>query len=153
MVVWSAGVTPVEFIHVLPFPKDRDGRLLTDDHLRVKGLTDVYAAGDCMAIDGRPFPSTAQTAQQQGKYIARSYKKLARRKPVPPFRYRHYGMLAYIGGGRALADLSSVKGKGFAAWLFWRSAYVTKIVSLKNKILVLFDWAKNFVFGRDLSKF
>jgi len=62
-------------------------------------------------------------------------------------------MLAYVGGGRALADLESVKGRGFAAWLFWRSAYVTRIVSVKNKTLVLFDWLKTAVFGRDLSKF
>jgi len=46
-----------------------------------------------------------------------------------------------------------VKGRGFATWLFWRSAYLTRIVSLKNKTLVLFDWLKTAVFGRDLSKF
>jgi NADH:ubiquinone reductase (non-electrogenic) len=62
-------------------------------------------------------------------------------------------MLAYIGSGKALADLSSFKGKGFSTWLFWRSAYLTRLVSLKNKILVLFDWFKTFFFGRDISRF
>ena len=153
MVVWTAGVIPAPLIQGLQMAKDTGGRLLTDEYLRVKGVAEVFAMGDCMAIEGKPFPSTAQTAQQQGKYLARSFNILAKGKPASPFRYRHYGMLAYIGGGRALADLSSVKGRGFAAWLFWRSAYVTKIVSLKNKILVLFDWLKTSVFGRDLSRF
>ena len=153
MAVWTAGIAPVGFVQRLPLAKDESGRLLTDERLCVKGLTDVFAAGDCMAIEGRPFPSTAQTAQQQGAYLARAFNRRGSEKHVPRFRYRHYGMLAYVGSGRALADLESVKGKGFAAWLFWRSAYVTRIVSLKNKTLVLFDWLKTAVFGRDLSRF
>jgi NADH:ubiquinone reductase (non-electrogenic) len=62
-------------------------------------------------------------------------------------------MLAYIGSHKALANTSHYKGSGFTAWLFWRSVYITKLVSLKNKILVLFDWFKTFVFGRDVSNF
>jgi NADH:ubiquinone reductase (non-electrogenic) len=62
-------------------------------------------------------------------------------------------MLAYVGGNRALADLETFKGRGWATWLFWRSAYISRIVSLKNKTLVLFDWIKAQVFGRDTSQF
>jgi NADH:ubiquinone reductase (non-electrogenic) len=62
-------------------------------------------------------------------------------------------MLAYIGSNRALADLPQVKGRGFSTWIFWRSAYLTKLVSWKNKILVVFDWMKAFIFGRDSSRF
>lgn len=153
MVVWTAGIVPVRFIQNLDLPKDQAGRLLTDEFLRVKSLENVYAAGDAMAIEAQPFPSTAQTAQQEGKYLARSFNHMARSRPITPFAYRHYGMLAYVGGGRALADLASVKGRGFSAWVFWRSAYVTKLVSVKNKILVVFDWLKTLIFGRDLSKF
>ena len=70
-----------------------------------------------------------------------------------PFRYRHLGMLTYIGGRRALADLETFKGRGWVTWLFWRSAYLTRLVSVKNKVLVLFDWMKHRLFGRDISQF
>jgi NADH:ubiquinone reductase (non-electrogenic) len=63
------------------------------------------------------------------------------------------GMLTYIGGKRALADLKNVKLKGLSIWIFWRAIYLTKLVSLKNKILVLFDWFKTSLFGRDISRF
>jgi NADH:ubiquinone reductase (non-electrogenic) len=76
-----------------------------------------------------------------------------RNRPVKPFHYRHLGMLAYIGGNRALADLESFKGRGWATWLFWRSTYLSRIVSFKNKVLVLFDWMKALAFGRDSSHF
>ena len=42
---------------------------------------------------------------------------------------------------------------GIAAGLFWRSVYLTKLVSLANKAKVLFDWVKARLFGRDLSRF
>ncbi len=62
-------------------------------------------------------------------------------------------MLAYIGARQALADLPQVKWSGRTAWFFWRSVYLTKLVSLSNKIKVLFDWLKARLFGRDLSRF
>ena len=99
------------------------------------------------------FPATAQVAQQEGKYLAKALARTFRGLPLKPFRYRHYGMLAYVGSNRALADLAAVKGKGFSTWLFWRSAYLTRLVSFKNKVLVIFDWVKTFVFGRDISRF
>ena len=153
LVVWSTGIGPTELMQSLQFPQNRASRLLTDDYLRVSGTKNIYAAGDCATPLSQNIPATAQAAQQQGKYIARSFNNMAQEKPVAPFRYRHLGMLAYIGSRRALADLPNVKGRGFTAFLFWRSAYLTRLVSFKNKILVLFDWVKAFIFGRDISSF
>lgn len=119
----------------------------------VKGFENIYALGDCSVIETKPIPATSQVAQQQGKYLAKSLTRRARNKQVEPFEYRHLGMLAYVGGSKALADLEAVKGRGWATWLFWRSAYLSRIVSLKNKTLVMFDWIKAKVFGRDISQF
>jgi hypothetical protein len=55
--------------------------------------------------------------------------------------------------GKALADLPQAKWAGWTAWLFWRSVYITKLVSFSNKVKVLFDWLKAQMFGRDLSRF
>ena len=152
-VVWSAGIGPTDLASALPFPKDQNSRLLTDRHFLVHGTADVYAVGDCATFGDLNLPETAQVAQQAGHYLARHLQRTVSRRPTRPFRYRHYGMLAYVGSNRALADLATVKAKGFSTWLFWRSAYITKLVSLKNKMLVLFDWFKTFVFGRDISRF
>jgi len=153
ILVWSTGIGPTGFVRSLPFPKDTNGRISTDDYLRVEGLANVYSCGDCAVIRDRNYPATGQVAQQQGKYLARQFNRMARGKQADPFLYKNLGMLAYIGGSRALADLPSVKGRGYATWLFWRSAYVTRLVSTKNKILVIFDWLKTRIFGRDVSRF
>jgi NADH:ubiquinone reductase (non-electrogenic) len=153
LVVWSTGVGPNELVRSLSFPKDSSSRIITDEYFQVAGVPDVYALGDCATIRGKHLPATAQVAQQEGAYVARQLNSRARGKRARPFKYRHYGMLAYVGSGKALADLSAFKGKGFLTWLFWRSAYLTRLVSWKNKILVVFDWFKTRAFGRDVSRF
>lgn len=153
LLVWSTGNTQTPFVKSLPFEKDRASRLITDNFFHVKGFNHIFAFGDCATIEGQSLPATSQVAQQEGYYLARLLNAKAKNKSVHPFQYKHYGMLAYIGSNKALADLPQVKGKGFSTWLFWRSAYLTKLVRWKNKILVVFDWTKAFIFGRDASRF
>ncbi len=155
LIVWSTGYAPTEFTRSLPFEKDPAGRVFTDDRLRVRNWQDHYALGDCAALEGTPLPQTAQVAMQEGKYLGDALNGLARGREPKPFSFVNLGMLAYIGESEALADLPKlhVTGKGIATFLFWRSAYLTRLVTLKNKVQVIFDWSKALVFGRDLSKF
>lgn len=154
-VVWCSGVAATPFVGGLPFDRDRAGRLIVDPWLRVGGQGDVYAAGDCAAIEGNVLPLTAQVAMQQGKYLARALADRARGREPKPFAFKNLGMLAYVGDQQALAEIpaAKVRWRGALAYVFWRSAYLTRLVSFKNKVLVLFDWLKAAVFGRDLSRF
>ncbi|KAM0754869.1 putative NADH dehydrogenase [Meredithblackwellia eburnea MCA 4105] len=75
---------------------------------------------------------------------------------IKPFHYSHQGSLAYIGSDKAIADLPLMKGNlaaaGFATYYFWRSAYISQLFSLRNRILVFTDWCKCKVLGRDVSR-
>ena len=153
MVLWAGGLEPLPLVRDLGFPLDPRGRLPVDRTLRLPGVAGAFALGDCAAFGEPPLPATAQVAQQQGKHLARALRLEASGRNPPPFDFHSSGMLAYVGGGRALADLPQVKWSGRAAWLFWRSAYLTKLVSLASKVKVLFDWGKAAVFGRDTSRF
>lgn len=153
VLVWAAGVAPVELTAGLPFAKGKNGRILTDSFLRVLDHPDIYAIGDCALVQGSDLPMTGQVAQQQGKYLAKALNLSARGAVTRPFHFTDLGMLAYIGENRAVADLPGVSWRGFFAWLLWRSVYITKLVGLRNKARVLFDWARTRIFGRDVSSF
>ncbi|GAA5976660.1 hypothetical protein JCM11641_005654 [Rhodosporidiobolus odoratus] len=75
---------------------------------------------------------------------------------IPPFSYSHQGSLAYIGSDKAIADLPVLKGNlaaaGLATYYFWRSAYISQLFSLRNRLLVGTDWVKTKVLGRDVSR-
>lgn len=154
LVVWSTGNGPTELVQSLGVDLDRTKRLVTDEHFLIEGSDNIYAIGDCAVPANKPLAPTAQAAQQSGQHLAKVLNAVAKGQDPPPFKYKHMGMMAYIGDHRALADLGGgVEGKGFSTWLFWRSAYLTKLVSWQNKILVAGDWLRTLIFGRDISQY
>lgn len=152
LTIWAGGNAPRRFVENLGLELDR-GRIRVDERLRVIGRPSTFAIGDCAAVDDSPLPATAQVAQQQGAHLAESLVRVRRGLDPKPFEFGSQGMLAYIGGGKALADLPRATWSGRSAWLFWRSVYITKLVSVSNKVKVLFDWIKTAVFGRDTTRF
>lgn len=76
-----------------------------------------------------------------------------------PFQFLNLGILAYTGGGSALAQLQvtpadegRLKGKGKLGFGLWRSVYLSKQVSWRNRFLVFTDWTKAQLFGRDITR-
>ncbi|KAI0357779.1 FAD/NAD-P-binding domain-containing protein [Trametes cingulata] len=170
LLVWSTGLAPNPLIESITEAKkhERTNRsLLTDGNMNVimkdTGAPDpdVYAIGDAATIENEPLPATAQVANQQAKYLTKKLNALVRgRAPPPaPFKFHNAGSLAYVGDWEAIFDRTKAergpKGKetGRLAWLLWRSAYFTKTLSVRNKILVPMYWFLNWIFGRDLSRF
>uniref|UniRef100_A0A914EMT9 FAD/NAD(P)-binding domain-containing protein n=1 Tax=Acrobeloides nanus TaxID=290746 RepID=A0A914EMT9_9BILA len=156
LVVWSTGLAPREFTRRLDAKRNKQGQIVTDEYLRVisdKSLNS-YAVGDCSSIQHNPLPCTAQVAERQGRYIAKSLNKEAKSGYVSkPFIFKSQGMLAYIGENKALSDLPEFKLKGLPSWLLWRSAYLTRLGSWRLRIQVPLDWFKSYMFGRDTSRF
>ncbi|KAK5201942.1 NADH:ubiquinone oxidoreductase [Cryomyces antarcticus] len=83
-------------------------------------------------------------------------RRLRRVKRMGPFEYSHQGSLAYIGSEKAVADISWLTGNfatgGTLTYFFWRSAYLSMCFSTRNRILVIVDWVKAKMFGRDVSR-
>ena len=75
-----------------------------------------------------------------------------------PFQFLNLGILAYTGGGSALAqmtlapDAPAVKGSGKLGNAVWKSVYLSKQISLRNRLLVLNDWTNRRLFGRDITR-
>jgi NADH:ubiquinone reductase (non-electrogenic) len=153
LVVWSTGIAPRPLIRKLSLPKTPQGRIVVGDHLEVEGMSDVFAIGDCTEIKGTPLPATAQVASQQGKYLADAFNAEAAGKEVAPFKFRFLGLMTYIGHYQSLLDTDALSGTGFIEWLAWRSVYLTRLGSWKNKFQVPFNWLRTILWGRDVTNF
>lgn len=158
LVVWAAGIAPRPFIHNLALNKNKNGQLLTDKRLLVKGdvTQSIFALGDCADIDQLPLPCTAQVAERQGRYLAKTILNNSDDvdlNELAEFQFRSMGMLAYVGGYTAVTDTPDIKLSGFHSWLLWRSAYLTRLGSWRLRMQVPMDWLKTLVFGRDVSNF
>lgn len=73
-----------------------------------------------------------------------------------PFKFLNLGLLAFLGGGEALSQIQIGENKlieaGSTGFLLWRSVYIVKQVSTRTRLLVLFDWLKCKLFGRDTTR-
>ena len=158
--------------HKAQLVKDhKTGGIVTDDHLRAQItntptaegiskpatasqglLPDVFVIGDCSVVDNdRALPKTAQVASQEAVYLA---KTLNKGKPErQPFRFRNWGTMAYLGSWRAIHQSRADELKGRAAWILWRTAYLTYSMSVRNKVMVPVYWLISWLFGRDISRF
>ncbi|CAK9141786.1 unnamed protein product [Ilex paraguariensis] len=173
LLVWSTGVGPSEFVKALNLPKSPGGRIGVDEWLRVPSVEDIFALGDCAGFleqTGRPvLPALAQVAEREGKYLVELFNKIGKQnggkafsaKDIPlgdPFVYKHLGSMASVGRYKALVDLRQSKDAkgvslaGFISWFIWRSAYLTRVVSWRNRFYVAVNWATTLVFGRDNSR-
>lgn len=75
----------------------------------------------------------------------------------PPFRYTNLGSLAYIGNAAAfdipfLPERVGQVAGGLLAMYAWRSFYLSEQVDSRTRLLLLVDYIKRGVYGRDLSK-
>ncbi|XP_068644179.1 internal alternative NAD(P)H-ubiquinone oxidoreductase A1, mitochondrial-like [Aristolochia californica] len=172
LLVWSTGVGASPFVRSLEFPKAPGGRIGIDEWLRVPSVQDVFCIGDCSGFlesTGKPvLPALAQVAERQGKYLAGLLNRIAKDgghanstnnvNLGDPFVYKHMGSMASVGSYKALVDLRQSKEAkglslaGFLSWFIWRSAYLTRVVSWRNRFYVAINWATTLVFGRDISR-
>ncbi|KAM3395519.1 external alternative NAD(P)H-ubiquinone oxidoreductase B1, mitochondrial-like [Capsicum galapagoense] len=116
----------------------------------------------------KSLPATAQVAAQQGSYLASCFNRWEKCNTNPegprvfgsagrhaflPFTYRHLGQFAPLGGSKAAAELPGdwVSMGRSTQWL-WYSVYASKQVSWRTRILVVWDWTRRYIFGRDSSR-
>lgn len=146
--VWAAGVEASPAANWLDVSGDRAGRAPVDEMLHPDGCPHVFVIGDtaaCMSAEGRPLPGIAPVAKQQGAYAASAIVAHIEGRPIPAFRYRHYGNLATIGRRRAVIDFGWCKVRGLMAWLLWSTVHVFFLVGFRNRLSVGMGLAWNYL--------
>jgi NADH:ubiquinone reductase (H+-translocating) len=150
-VVWTAGIRPNAKLEDLDLPlTERDG-VVVDERLRVPSRPGVWAIGDSAAIlqgGGKLAPPTAQAAVQEGRVAARNVLAAIDRREdeLEEFEYRPLGQLVELGSRFAVNEVMGVRFSGFAAALFWRAVYLSKLESPQNRARVAADWIVGLLF-------
>jgi NADH:ubiquinone reductase (H+-translocating) len=153
-VVWTAGNQPNPLVATLPVPLVR-GAVSCEPTLRVRGLPNVWALGDCAAVPdvlapGEFHPPTAQHALRQGKVVGDNLVATLDGRRLDPFEFRTIGLLVSLGHQKGAAQFRGRPYSGLFAWLLWRGVYLVKLPGLEKKVRVVLDWLLDLFFPRDV---
>jgi NADH dehydrogenase len=121
--VWAAGVEANPVVRELGLPVDDGGRVVVDEYLRIDGVPNAWALGDCAAVPnlatpGELDPATCQHALRQARRLTKN----------------------------------GVRLRGFDGWVVARAYHLLQLPSITRRTRVLADWITSGIFRRDIAE-
>jgi NADH dehydrogenase FAD-containing subunit len=154
-VIWTAGVAPSPVGKWLKGETDRAGRVRVQKDLTVPGHPEIFVVGDTASLDqdGKPLPSVAQVAMQQGRYAGRLIHRRVTGQSAPgPFRYFDKGNMAVVGKGFAVLQSGKVHVSGLLAWLAWAAVHLEFVGQSSLRVSVCLQWIWTYLTGQRGSR-
>ena len=151
-ILWAAGVQGSPMGKVLAESTgvecDYSGRVIVEPDLSIEGYDNIFVIGDLANFthqNSKVLPGVAPVAKQQGEYVGKLIQRRLKGHTLPQFHYNDVGSLAMIGQNLAVVDLGFIKLTGFLAWAFWLLVHIYFLIEFDTKLLVVFQWAWNYI--------
>ncbi|WP_285609141.1 NAD(P)/FAD-dependent oxidoreductase [Actinokineospora globicatena] len=149
-VVWAAGVRAAPLTGKLAasagVETDKKGRLVVQEDCTVPGHPEVFVIGD--TANHSDLPGVAETALQQGKYVAKAIRARLTGDKITPFRYLDLGTMATISANDAVGDVRGLRLRGLIGKAAWAVVHLAFLVGWRNRAAVLAGWAWTVATGR-----
>jgi NADH:ubiquinone reductase (H+-translocating) len=147
--IWTAGAKAAEIVDSMDVEKAAMGRVRVTPTLNLPQFPDAFVLGDAAFLvngNGQPLPMLSTVAIQQGKATAKNLRRMVGGKEPLPFHYKDPGLLATIGRNAAVARIFGISFSGFIAWVIWVFLHIYRIIGFRNRIIVMFNWAWDYLF-------
>lgn len=144
--IWAGGNEAPSFLKTLGTPLDQYGRVKVKSDLSIPGHSEIFVIGDAsVSVDGqgKPLPSVAPVAIQQGRYVASIISKKTPSSKRPAFKYFDKGKLAIIGKFKAVLTAGKIQISGLFAWIIWKIVHLWYLPGIRNKLNVFWKWTTN----------
>jgi len=153
--IWTAGTATHPLIKNLPIAdehRDRKGRLMVTPTLQLFDYPEVFAGGDCAAVEGEALPPTAQVAHQQGMAIAKNLQALNEGRDLQVVDINLRGTLMKLGLEDAAANIyNQVEVDGEIAHLIRQGTYMSLLPNPIHNLQVGLKWFNDEVIDRYLE--
>lgn len=148
--IWTAGVTGAVLDGLAPEALMRQrNRYRVNEFNQVLGYEHIFAIGDIAYMETATYPGghpqMAQPAIQQGVLLSKNLRRIMKKEPMERFKYHNKGEMATIGRNRAVVDLPKLSFAGFFAWFIWMFVHLMSLVGFRNRVVVFFNWAYNYI--------
>ncbi|MEJ6479849.1 FAD-dependent oxidoreductase [Nostoc punctiforme UO1] len=152
-IISCTGTAQSPLLDKLPLERDKYGKIITDEFVRVKGTNNVWAGGDCAAVPlptGGTCPPLAIYALTCGYQIGGNILRSIESRKLKAYKFTGLGDAVSLGNRHAIAHLKGVPLYGFNAWVAWRIALFIFVPSWERKLRLLVDWSMWPFLGRDI---
>jgi NADH dehydrogenase len=149
-VIWAAGVKG-NIIEGLYEEDIFRSRYRVDRFNRLINFKNIYALGDVAYMETLNYPTghpqVANVAINQAKNLGKNILKTLKNEKYESVEYEYHdlGMMATIGKHKAVVELPFLKFKGPIAWYVWMFLHLMLILSVRNKIVIFFNWAWSYL--------
>lgn len=132
-VIWTAGVKPHHlYTEIQGLNLDKRGRIVVDELLQAKGLSDVFVLGDAAAT---PHAGMAQTALYDGRFVAGVITRKILSQSYQPYQPKNPFYAIPVGSGWAAVLIGSLRLSGPLGW------WVRRLIDLRF-FFSLLSWSK-----------
>ncbi|HET7880474.1 MAG TPA: selenide, water dikinase SelD [Acetobacteraceae bacterium] len=115
--LWATGVVGPTFLAASGLACDTAGCVKVDTTLRSTSHVQVFAAGDCAAIEGNARPKSGVWAVRAGAPLANNLRRAARGRPLRRWRPQSEALaILGLGHGRAVAWRNGIAVSGSVVW-------------------------------------
>ena len=146
--IWAAGVTGNIVSGLQPEDIIRN-RYIVDRYNRLKNYSNIYALGDIAYMETPKYktghPQVANVAIDQAKNLGENIINTLNGGALKEYEYRDLGLMATIGKHKAVVDLPFLRFNGVIAWYIWMFLHLMLILSVRNKLIVFFNWAWSYI--------
>ncbi|THF88639.1 NAD(P)/FAD-dependent oxidoreductase [Deinococcus sp. KSM4-11] len=100
-IIWTGGIQARDITTGANLEKGPGGRIVVDEFLRAKGYPEVFIVGDMglgLNQEGKPVPTTAQHAGQQGRLTGKNLMRQSRGEELEPYEPTTLGEFVSLGG-------------------------------------------------------
>ncbi len=153
--IWAAGTSTHPLIKDLAIPqehRDHHGRPLVTSTMQLLDFPEVFAGGDCAALQDNSLPPTAQVAYQQGANIAQNLKAIALGEEPKPAKVNIRGTLLKLGINDAAANLFNLfEVAGEPAHLIRQGTYLTLLPTPIHDFKATTEWVDEEIFHQHLD--
>lgn len=150
LVIWAAGVQG-NVISGLENAQIVRSRYTVNRNSQVVGYQNIYAIGDVSYMETEKYPQghpqLANVAINQGRVLAKNFVRSWKNKELISFEYSDKGTMATIGKHKAVVELPFMKFHGYFAWMIWMALHLMLILSVRNKLIVFYNWAWSYLTG------
>lgn len=153
-VIWAAGVVGNKIEGLENATTVRGNRLKVNRLNLIEGYDSIFALGDIAYMETPLYPNghpqVANVAVNQAKNLAKNFLSTKSASNWKEYEYRDLGSMATIGKNKAVVDLPRWKFKGWFAWVVWMFLHLMLILTVRNKLIILINWAWQY-FSSDSS--